>query len=108
MLLLAVRGLWGAALLLAPRTVLARLGRPSSSVVEVTRLLGARQLAEVLILSRDPRRAPPRWSVIVDGLHAASMLAVAALRPQLRRDALASAGAATLLASWAEMQRRRA
>jgi hypothetical protein len=100
-----VRALWGGALLLAPRPLLARLGLPSSRVLDVTRILGARHLAEVLILSRHPRRVPPRWPVLLDGLHAASMLAVAALSPQLRRDAMVSASAAALLASWTEAER---
>lgn len=102
-----VRALWGGTLLLAARVLLARCGLASSGAVGVARLLGARHLVEVLILSRRPGGAPPRWSVIVDGAHAASMVGVGAVSPRLRCGALASAGTAALLAGWTEAERRR-
>lgn len=108
MLLSLIRGLWGAALLLAPRAVLDRLGPPSSEVVNVTRVLGARHLIEALILIRRHRSVPPRWPVIVDIAHGASMIATAACSRRLRRDALASAAIAVVLATSTEVERRRA
>lgn len=102
-----VRALWGGVLLLAPRAVLSR-GGPSSGVTRVTRVLGARHVIEALILSRRHRHAPPRWAVIVDTAHCASMLLAAACSRRLRRDALASAAAAGLLGGWTEIERRRA
>jgi hypothetical protein len=108
MLLQLTRALWGAALLLAPRALLRRVGQPSSGVVQVTRVLGARHLIEALILSRERGRTPPRWTVAVDAVHSASMVALAACSRRLRSDALASAAIAALLATWAEVERQRA
>lgn len=102
-----IRGLWGAVLLIAPRALLDRLGEPSNGVVHVTRALGARHLIEALILSARQRPVPPRWPVIVDVAHAASMIATAACSRRLRRDALASAAIAGVLAGWSELERAR-
>jgi len=102
-----VRGVWGALLLLAPRPLLERLGSPTRGIVRATRILGARHLVEVALLSRRHRRVPPRWPVLVDIAHAASMLSTAACSRRLRRDALLSAAAATVLASWGELERLR-
>lgn len=104
MLLQLVRALWGGALLAVPRQLLDRMGPPSKGVVVATRLLGARHLIEVIILSRS--RSQPRWPVIVDAVHGASMIVVAARSHRLRGDALASAAVAGLLAVWAEGERR--
>jgi hypothetical protein len=106
MALQMARALWGGALLLAPRRVL-RPGEPRSSVEEgATRILGARQLAEVAILARRGRSAPPRWTIAVDVVHAASMLALAACSRRYRRDALISLTAAVFLTTWGEVERR--
>jgi hypothetical protein len=108
MVLQFVRALWGGLLLLAPQTLLDRGARPSTGVTRVTRMLGARHVLEALILSQRHRATPPRWAVIVDGVHGASMVAVAICSPRLRRDALASAAVAGLLGGWTEIERRRA
>lgn len=108
MLLQLVRALWGVLLLLAPRSLLDRVGNSSRAVAHVTRILGARHLAEVVILSRRRGRVPPRWPVLVDVAHGATMVAVAICSRRFRRDALASAGAAGLLAGWTEVERRHA
>jgi hypothetical protein len=93
-----LRTAWGAALLLAPRQVLALSGGDRSQpVVLAARLLGARHLLEGLILSSEHRRTPPCWMVSLDLVHAASMVALAAYRPRLRRDALLSASGAAAL-----------
>lgn len=103
-----IRGLWGAVLLIAPRPVLDALGPPSNGVVQITRVLGARHLIEALILVRRRSRIPPRWPVIVDAAHGASMIATAACSRRLRRDALASAAIAGVLGGWTEIERQRA
>lgn len=102
------RAVWGGTLLLAPRPLLARAGTASDPIVKVTRVLGARHLLEALILSRWPQRPPPRWPVVVDGIHAATMIAVATGSRRLRSEALASAAVAGLLAGWTEIERKRA
>ena len=91
-----VRGAWGAVLLADPGLPL-RLGGglDSRGVREAARILGARHLAEALILHRDPRLQ--RWVRAVDGTHALSMLVLAAASPRLRRDALLSAASASAL-----------
>lgn len=103
MLLQAVRGLWGGALLVSPRALLERAGNPSHGVVLATRILGARHLVEVVMLSRS--RTEPRWPVLVDAAHCSSMIAVAACSRRLRSDALTSAAVAATLAAWAEFER---
>ncbi len=109
MLLQLVRALWGGTLLIAPRPLLRRTGPSSRGIVQVTRILGARHLAEVAILAAARRRRrPPRWPVIVDLAHGASMVAIASACPRLRRDALASATVAGALAGWSELERRSA
>lgn len=55
------------------------------------RLLGARYLAQGAIQLSRPRPAVMAGSVVVDGLHALSMFALAAVRSDYRRPALISA-----------------
>jgi hypothetical protein len=57
------------------------------------------------MLLRAPERRPPVWAIAVDLVHAASMLAVAAASPTLRRDALRSAAMATALSALSASQR---
>lgn len=73
----------------------------------LTRILGARELAEAAILARSRRAAPPQWTVAIDLAHGASMLAVAARSRRFRRDALISALAAGVFASWGELEWRK-
>lgn len=91
---------WGAALLLQPRAVLARTGtdpdRPGAVIM--TRVLGARHLIQALALAARPGAVGP-WAAVTDGLHAASMLGLAAVAPGYRKAALASATAAAALAA---------
>jgi hypothetical protein len=89
---------WGVTLLaLAGR--LDRLldgARPSPSEVALTRVLGVRQLGEAAVLWRFGPRV--RTGVLAtEGLHGASMLALAAVSPRHRRVALVSLVMATLL-----------
>jgi hypothetical protein len=65
--------------------------------VVAVRVLGARHVLEAAVMAAEHERRPPRWMIGVDAAHAASMLALAALSPRLRRDALASAASASVL-----------
>jgi hypothetical protein len=71
-------------------------------------VLGARHVAEAILLGRGatPRRVLA--SASVDALHAASMLVLARISPAWRRPALASAAAAGLLCTYAVRCARRA
>lgn len=106
MLLLVIRAVWGAGLLLAPDRMLGLVGDRSPEVERLTRLLGARHVAEAatLVATRGTR-PPPRWPVAMDAVHALSMLALAAIAPRHRRAALTSAGIAAGLVAWAELER---
>jgi hypothetical protein len=98
MLARILRAGWGAVLLLAPDVPLTVGSATGTRAVRIAeRLLGARHLAESLILTFDHDRRPRRWIAGLDGLHAISMLALAALRRDLRRDALMSAASAGVL-----------
>jgi hypothetical protein len=99
--LLTGRLLLGSLLLAAPRPVLDRLSDRPVGVGErrAARLLGARHLVEGAIVARHPGR---RWllaAAAVDATHALSMIAIAAIRPEHRRLATASALAATATAT---------
>ena len=102
-----VRGVWGGVLLTDPALPL-RMGggRQAPEVTLAMRLLGARHLAEALILTRYPRSAARRAIIAVDLLHAASMLALARARADLRRDALLSATTASVLVALTETSGR--
>jgi hypothetical protein len=101
-LLNVVRAGYGAGLLLLPRGALVRLARMPLDPLDVTvaRVLGVRQLAQAAVLHRRPDLTVP--GAVVDGLHAASMVAVsrldddAAHRTLAARDAR-SAGLLTVL-----------
>jgi hypothetical protein len=67
--------------------------------------LGARHLVESALLLREPKRRPPVWAIAADLVHAASMLAVAAVSLDLRRDALRSAAVAGALLALSASQR---
>jgi hypothetical protein len=88
-------GLWGAAQLAFPEQLLQAVaaGRPQPPPWLV-RVLGARMLVQYGLAVRAPDRPVLAGSAAVDGLHAASMLAVAATSARHRRVALISAGIA--------------
>jgi hypothetical protein len=109
MMLNATRAVWGATLLLAPDRVLALIGDCAIGVERMTRVLGARHLAEaVTLIAASETGGAPRWPIAIDAVHGVSMLGVAALAPRHRRPALASAGIAGGLVAWAELERHRA
>jgi hypothetical protein len=71
------------------------------------RLLGARYLVQGAVQTSLPRPEVLQLSVVVDALHAASMVGLAMLRTEYRRPALISAAVATGSAAvtWAEARR---
>lgn len=99
-LLIAVRVLWGSALLLAPEMVLydlphQRIDRPARAFA---RVLGTRHLIQAVVTSRGGTRGWVRAGAAVDATHAATMVALAALRPDRRKLALTNVATATALA----------
>jgi len=93
----AARGCYGTALLCAPGLALGLCtGEASSTRARaVVRILGARHLAQAVLTLWQPRRKVLAAGAGIDGCHAASMLALAAADPSLRRAGLADAVAAT-------------
>ncbi|MGY1718699.1 hypothetical protein ACI8AG_06610 [Blastococcus sp. SYSU DS0552] len=92
----------GAGLLAEPGAVLARLvPRYPEPLLWVTRVLGARLIAQHALVLVRPDSARLRLAAGVDALHAASMLPVLAL-PRYRRAALVSSGVAAVSALAAE------
>lgn len=81
----------GAALIARPGLVACAVSDDSRVPSPVVRLLGARYLLQGAALLAWPRAAVLRGSAVADGVHAASMLAVAWRRLDYRRPALLSA-----------------
>jgi hypothetical protein len=109
-LLGAANAALGTTLLVRPRSVASAAstgGSPPGTAV--VRLLGLRYVAQGAAQMALPTSEVLMLSAAVDGLHAASMLALAALRAEYRRPALVSAAAATASAAvtWLEAQRLR-
>jgi len=97
---------WGGLLLVAPERTLVKNPDPAPGYVRaIARVLGARQLVEGAVLAHHSRRPPPEWSIAVDALHALSMVALAAVRPDVRSDALRSAASALTLAALSAYER---
>jgi hypothetical protein len=100
-LLVAGRAALGAVLLAEPDVILDRLTRHRVGTSErtVARLLGVRNLVEGALVARQRGRGWLLAGAAVDATHALSMIALAAIRPQHRRLASASAVAATATAA---------
>ena len=98
--LFGLRGIYGAVLLLAPRRALAELARAPVDMPAtiVARVLGARELAQAELVRRHPGRAAQLTSAGIDGIHAATMFALAAADRGRRRLALHNGATATALA----------
>ena len=93
------RGAYGLAELAVPRTAMHAFRiSPQRSSVLVTRLLGARELAQVTVSAAVPTRAVLGVGLVVDVLHALSMVGVATVSRQHRRAALTSAAMTGLFA----------
>lgn len=90
-----VLAVWGLAQLAFPERLVQLLSpdRPEPRTW-VVRLLGARMLAQHILVVVAPVRPVVGLSAAVDAVHAASMLAVAATSPSYRRVSLVSAGIA--------------
>ena len=93
----AVRASYGVALLCAPGLALGLCTNEASSprARAVVRFLGVRHLVQAVLTLWRPRRQVLALGAGIDGCHAASMLALAAADPHLRRAGLADAVAAT-------------
>ena len=89
----AARACYGAALLCAPGLALGMCtGEASGQRTRVvTRILGARHLAQAVLTLWRPRPAVLAAGAGVDGCHAVSMLALAAASPDTRRAGLTDA-----------------
>lgn len=94
---LVARAAWGAGCLAAPAAVGRVLGlAPGDRRARLLlRLLGARDLGQAALAATAPPPALLRFGAGVDVLHAASMVALAAVSPHYRRPALTSAAIAT-------------
>ena len=94
---LVARAGWGLGCLVAPRAVGRVLGLDPGdrTAHRFLRLLGARDLAQAVLPATDPPPVLLRLGGAVDALHAASMYALAALRPDYRRAGLTAAAIAT-------------
>ena len=92
-LLPAARACYGAALLCAPGLALGLFAgqAPSRRARAVTRILGARHLAQAVLTLWRPRPAVFLAGAGVDACHAASMLALAVADPRMRRAGVADA-----------------
>ena len=100
-LLVGGRLLLGALLFGAPEAVVDRLSHRRAGVGErrVARLLGARNLVEGAVVATVHGRGWLLAGTAVDSTHVISMVALAAVRPEHRRLATASALAATATAT---------
>jgi hypothetical protein len=98
------RAAYGAALLCAPGPIVRMItGVPATPRVRsVVRVLGVRHLAQAAVCGLVPARGLIRAGTATDGLHSASMLALAGVEPRLRRALLADAAVAAAFAAAAE------
>jgi len=100
-----VRVGWGALLVLAPGVVLRGAQAPQASkrAMRIARLLGSRQLVQgtVTLLGGGAHGVTRGVGAVVDGLHAGSALALAALSPRWRLTAGADAVVAAAFAATA-------
>jgi hypothetical protein len=96
-----VRGGYGAVLLCAPGTAirLSRARPASPRARAVTRLLGIRHLIQAAVTAAAPNAVVLTIGAQVDLAHAASMLALAAASPPLRRAGLADGLIAAMFAA---------
>jgi hypothetical protein len=96
-----LRAGYGAVLLCAPGAVIGICtGQPASKLARgVTRLLGARHLTQAIMTARAPSSTVLGIGAMVDFAHAASMLALAAGRPPLRRAEIADGLTAAIFAA---------
>jgi len=107
----AASAVLGAFMVVRPQLVSRAVSGGTPVSQDWVRLLGARYLAQGAAQLRWPRPGVLAGSAVVDGLHAASMLALAAGSPGYRRPASLSAGTATAsaaLTTWTAQRWHRA
>jgi len=104
-----VRVGYGVALLCIPGPMISAVtGAPVSGRVRaVARVLGARQLVQAAVCGLAPGRGLVQAGAAADGLHSASMLALAGTEPVLRRALLADGAIAAAFATVATTSLRR-
>jgi hypothetical protein len=97
----AARASYGVALVMAPGAVIyLATGRfPGRRARRAAQLLGARHLVQAAVTALAPAPGVLAVGAGVDSLHAASMLALAAVSPGTRRAALTDALAEALFAA---------
>ncbi|OYN77478.1 hypothetical protein [Mycolicibacterium sphagni] len=95
-----VRGLWGAALLAAPATVLTRVHgvEVDSRAVVVARILGARHLAQATLSGLRPSPEVLAAGTWVDGVHAVTAFGLAAVDSRRARAGITDGVVAALWA----------
>lgn len=86
---------WGAALLVAPGTVLTTARADNDQTARtILRVLGARHVLQSVIVGRQPGRVRAGWAVAVDLTHAATAVGLAVADPRRRRAATTDAAVA--------------
>lgn len=95
------RAAWGAALLLAPRTVLEQIHhlQVDGTSLLLARILGVRHLGQAFLSGVDPSPEVLAMGVWVDAAHATSALALAAVDRARARGGLTDAGVAGVWAA---------
>ncbi|OBK22095.1 hypothetical protein A5634_07930 [Mycobacterium asiaticum] len=95
-----LRSLWGAVLLIAPEVVLGWIHRVhvDHKAVVVTRILGARHLAQAVMSGTHPSPEVLAAGTWVDGVHSLTAVGLAAADPRRARAALTDAAIAALWA----------
>ena len=98
-LIAVVRSVWGLVALTSPDRVARVLGAGAhpSAARRATRVLGVRDIAQAMYVAGGSGTHRHQWGAVVDSLHVATMLALAAVSRAWRRPALTSAGISTLL-----------
>lgn len=98
------RGLWGVALVVAPREVLRGVRVPvDARSVSTARILGLRHVIQAGVSGIHPTSTKLTVGVWVDGAHAATALALALVDPLRARAAVTDAAVAF---TWAALGRR--
>ena len=84
-------GVGGACIVFPRRVASAAAGRPAATLACVfTRILGVRQLVQASLTVTTPELMTPLRGAVIDGLHAATMVLLAAMSRRHRRAALVS------------------
>ena len=96
----AVRAVWGAALMIGPRTILERVHgvRADSRSIAIARILGARHLTQAALSGIRPTPAVLALGIWVDTVHAGTALTLAAADHARARAGITDAAVA---AGWA-------